>query len=290
MKELLEPVDLCSADGRLNPAAIGWARRPLVRANLRGRFGRRKRWDYWCVTDERWLLALLVADLDYLALAAASLIDLTSGEGEDRVKLARGGLELPQQPGVVELAGVRLEPGRLRAEMGPLRAEIEIAPPPGDILQVVVPWSDRRFQLTSKQIGSPAAGRIRWGERTIDLAPNAWSVLDFGRGIWPARTSWNWAAAAGGGIAFNLGARWTDEENALFDRGVIQRLDERVRFGDHGIDGASVALRFTPVVTRRIGWPGVAGLRWSAGRFTGRIGRREVTDLFGWSERFDILW
>ena len=116
MKELIEPVDLCSADGRLNAAAIGWARRPLVRANLRGGFGRRKRWDYWCVTDERWLLALLVADLDYVAFAAASAIDLTTGEREDRVKLARGGLELSPQPGVVKLAGVRLEPGRLRAE------------------------------------------------------------------------------------------------------------------------------------------------------------------------------
>ena len=34
--EITEPVDLCLPDGRLNPAAVGWTRRPLHRANLRG--------------------------------------------------------------------------------------------------------------------------------------------------------------------------------------------------------------------------------------------------------------
>lgn len=46
-RELTEPVDLAAADGRsLNPAARGWSRRPLHRANLRGGWGRTKRWDY----------------------------------------------------------------------------------------------------------------------------------------------------------------------------------------------------------------------------------------------------
>jgi len=33
---LSAPVELCLPDGRLNPAAIGWTRRPLHTANLRG--------------------------------------------------------------------------------------------------------------------------------------------------------------------------------------------------------------------------------------------------------------
>ena len=46
--ELTEPVDLCTPDGAaLNPAARGWSRRPLHRANLDGRWGLNKRWDYW---------------------------------------------------------------------------------------------------------------------------------------------------------------------------------------------------------------------------------------------------
>ena len=49
-RELTDEVDLCTPDGSaLNPAALGWSRRPLHRANLAGRFGLNKRWDYWAV-------------------------------------------------------------------------------------------------------------------------------------------------------------------------------------------------------------------------------------------------
>ena len=46
-RELTAPVDLCDARGRLNPAAVGWSRPPLVRANLRGHWPRKKRWNFW---------------------------------------------------------------------------------------------------------------------------------------------------------------------------------------------------------------------------------------------------
>nr|BFE82799.1 hypothetical protein GCM10020093_054000 [Planobispora longispora] len=45
-REIVVPTDLCLPDGRLNPEAVGWTRRPLHRANLRG-WGRAKRWEYW---------------------------------------------------------------------------------------------------------------------------------------------------------------------------------------------------------------------------------------------------
>ncbi len=49
-RELTEPVDLCTPDGTsLNPAALGWSRTPLHRANLDGCFGINKRWDYWAI-------------------------------------------------------------------------------------------------------------------------------------------------------------------------------------------------------------------------------------------------
>jgi hypothetical protein len=44
-REITEPCDSCDARGRVNPAAVGWSRRPLVRANLSGRWPRRKRWN-----------------------------------------------------------------------------------------------------------------------------------------------------------------------------------------------------------------------------------------------------
>ena len=42
-REIVAPVDLCDARGRLNPAAVGFSRQPLVRANLSGHWPRKKK-------------------------------------------------------------------------------------------------------------------------------------------------------------------------------------------------------------------------------------------------------
>src|SRR5688500_2198450 len=68
-REITGPVDLCLADGRLNPGAVGWSRKPLHRANLRG-WGRTKRWEYWCVTTPTHAVALTVSDLDFFRVHA----------------------------------------------------------------------------------------------------------------------------------------------------------------------------------------------------------------------------
>jgi hypothetical protein len=46
-RELESSADLCDATGRLDPPAVGWSRTALVRANLRGHWPRRKRWNFW---------------------------------------------------------------------------------------------------------------------------------------------------------------------------------------------------------------------------------------------------
>ena len=63
--ELREPVDLCDAMGRLAPAAVGWSRQPLVRANLSGHFLRKKRWNFWNWIDPDFVFTVTLADIDY---------------------------------------------------------------------------------------------------------------------------------------------------------------------------------------------------------------------------------
>ncbi len=99
--ELTEPVDLCAADGRhLNPAALGWSRQPLHRANLAGGWGRTKRWDYWAIQAEDIVIAVTIADIDYLGLVSVGWIDLASHRSGGR-SVARPlgrGVELPETP------------------------------------------------------------------------------------------------------------------------------------------------------------------------------------------------
>jgi hypothetical protein len=64
-REVVEPVDLCDARGRLNLDAVGWSRLPLVRANLRGHWPRKKRWNFWNWISPRFVFSVTLADIDY---------------------------------------------------------------------------------------------------------------------------------------------------------------------------------------------------------------------------------
>lgn len=80
-RELTEPVDLCTSDGSLlNPAALGWSRRPLHRANLHGRFGVNKRWDYWAILAGDLVVSSVYSDIDHLGLADVYWADLVTDE------------------------------------------------------------------------------------------------------------------------------------------------------------------------------------------------------------------
>ena len=48
-----------------------------------------KRWQHWCVTDERFVLALTLADLGYLGLAALWWLDVATGRTRSTSALRR---------------------------------------------------------------------------------------------------------------------------------------------------------------------------------------------------------
>ncbi len=77
-REITEPVDLARG-ARLNPEAVGWSRTPLHRTSIDG-WGRTKRWEYWGIVTDRWVVGLTVAGLDYLALAGLYVLDRATGE------------------------------------------------------------------------------------------------------------------------------------------------------------------------------------------------------------------
>jgi hypothetical protein len=259
-RELREPADLCTPDGRrLNPAAAGWSRRPLHRANLRGVWGRTKRWDYWALLAGDLVVGLTYADVDYLGIAGLSWASLESGRAGGREVAVPGarGLDLPEQPGSRPLRyrgrGLELEliddptGTTLRARWterdgtpGELHARVAL-PSGHESLNVVIPWSERRFQFTSKQQARPTTGSFRLAgvTRVLESAPSgAWGVLDVGRGRWPYRTRWNWGAGAGralgGGpiVGVQVGGKWTEgsgaTENGILVDGRLTKIGEEL--------------------------------------------------------------
>ena len=252
--ELSEHVDLCLPDGRLNPAAKGWSRRPLHRANLRAPWGRGKRWDYWAILAGDLVVSSVYADVDYIGLADVWWVDLEAGRTGGRgivAPLARG-MSLPERPGTAPLRVKRRHfdlaitddatgATHLRASWrerdgsrGELDATVEL-PSGHQSLNVVIPWDDRRFQYTSKHQARPARGTLLAGDRQWSF-DDAWGVLDVGRGRWPYSTRWNWGGGAGrvgsAVVGLQLGGKWTVgtgfTENGVIVDGVLTKLGDEL--------------------------------------------------------------
>ena len=252
-RELTEPVDLCTPDGaRLNPDARGWSRQPLHRANLEGEHGRNKRWDYWAILAGDLVVSAVYSNVDYVGLADVYWADIATGDrgGWGTIVRDAEGFDLPELPGTrpltidhggLELAitddadGTTLLYARWTERDGaPGALDIAVDLPPGhESLNVVIPWSDREFNFTSKHQARPARGELNVGDRSWRV-DDAWGVLDVGRGRWPADITWNWGGAAGRDstqqhvVGLQVGGTWTAgsgfTENGLIVDGRLSKL------------------------------------------------------------------
>jgi hypothetical protein len=336
-REITHEVRLCTPAGTLDPGAIGFSRRPLHRANLVGRPGRKKRWDYWCVTSRECALQVTFADLDYLGLATVALVDLATGnvlEEGGLVPLARGF----SQPETVGGADIVFTRGRLALSIREreggtslsasfqkrgatrLRAEVSIRRPPGhETLNVVIPWDARHFQFTSKQNTLPAEGFVEVGARRYSFGPDtgAFATLDYGRGVWPYATTWNWASASGvqdgRTVGLQLGGKWTDgtgmTENGICVDGRLHKIGEDLVFHYDRRDfrrpwrieaprSRCVDLTFEPLHLRRLHVPLLvagADLSHAFGHFRGTVYTSEgeairIQDMLGWAEEMRARW
>ena len=98
--EITAPVELTLPDGRLNPAALGWARSPLIRTGGIGprRFwGRNKRWEYWNIMTPRYIVGLTVSAIDYAAVHEVWIFNRDTREAVHRAAtvLPARGVSLP---------------------------------------------------------------------------------------------------------------------------------------------------------------------------------------------------
>jgi Domain of unknown function (DUF2804), N-terminal/Domain of unknown function (DUF2804), C-terminal len=252
--ELTEAVDLCTPDGdRLNPAARGWSRTALHRANLQGRFGRNKRWDYWAILAGDLVVSSVYADVDHLGLADVWWADMATGASGGKAIVTAGSdaFDLPDVPGTAPLRvdrdgldlaivdddhGTRLTATWTEADGRAGQLDVVVALPPGhESVNVVIPWSDEVFNFTSKHQARPATGALTVGDDRWAIggpAGDAWGVLDVGRGRWPSEITWNWGGGAGRSgphiVGLQFGAKWTTgtgyTENGLLVDGRLTKL------------------------------------------------------------------
>ncbi|HEY5155213.1 MAG TPA: DUF2804 domain-containing protein [Acidimicrobiales bacterium] len=258
--ELTEPVDLCTPDGvALNPAARGWSRRPLHRANLHGCFGLNKRWDYWAVLAGDLVVSAVYSDIDHLGLADVYWADLVTGEhGGVGIVAPAGEIVLPERPATAPLlvdrdgldlrivddaVGTRLTATWTEPDGRAGHLDVVVELPAGhESLNVVIPWDEQIFNFTSKHQARPAVGHLAVGDRRWAIGgsegPESWGVLDVGRGRWPAEIIWNWGGGAGRCgehvVGLQIGGKWTEgtgfTENGLIVDGRLTKLGSELRW------------------------------------------------------------
>lgn len=331
-REITAPVPLTRPDGRLNRDAVGWTRTPLVTTDGvgRGRYGRgrNKRWEYWCVTTPTHVVAVVASDIDYAGVHGIWLLDRATGEAiaHDAITPLARSTTLPGTLGdgpvrvetkQVEIALDEVDHGtRIRARGDRVEVDVVAHRPDGhECLGVVVPWSDRLFQYTVKDVARPATGTIRVDGRQHDVPPGeSWATLDHGRGRWPYRVHWNWGAGSGRTdgrvVGVQVGGKWTDGtgmvENSLLVDGHLTKIGEELDW-DYDTDdwmapwrvtGTDVELVFTPIHLKRSVTNLVVFGTWTHqcfGHWHGRVRDDSGTwvradGLVGWAEDVHNRW
>ena len=341
--ELTRPSPLLDAHGQL--AQVGWSRQPLLDCNLeqlhRGPLGllrrlRIKRWDYYALFTPQRFFSTTIADLGYAGNIFVYTLDFTSGALHEEgvvIPLGRGiTLERNSTEGVASFTSPKLS---VRFEASPherwvrvnwpgfhggrgIAADVRLrCAPAHESMNIVIPMGRGQFYANTKINCLPAEGWLRYGDVHEELRPeHSLGALDWGRGVWPYRSFWNWASASGflpggGTIGLNLGCGFGDlrqaTENAVIVNGRIHKLGavqfayrpealmQPWRFVD---DADRLELTFTPF-TQRTARTNL-GLIFSEvhqlfGRYNGRAllddgNSLEIRDLIGFAEEHRARW
>ncbi len=328
--ELMEPVKLCTSDGALNRAATGWSRFPLHSCNLSGHWPKKKKWNFWCVINEDVTISATIANVDYIGIGAAVVLDFnTKVCTESAIVIPKGlGLKMPER--VEEDVFLKNPQGKFAFTHPPQAVNIKVDWPSfqgkklliditlekaaaHETLNVVIPWSDELFHFTSKQNTLPANGTVKLGDVTYEFKPeNSYGILDFGRGIWRDKIVWNWASFShrqdSDLIGLNLGSKWTDgtgaNENGVCLNGTLYKISEDVPFLYNTSnfmepwrmksESDAVDLTLTPVYLKGSGGNSAASTNQVYGHFNGTLkaGSRviRVDNAFGWAEEMIGSW
>ena len=265
--EITQRIPLLDGEGNLTQA--GFARRLLPvydRKKVRGGLTRLKEWDYYYIGNDRFGLALTIADNSYMGLDSISFL---SFEGEpwevtkspmSALPMGRTGLPSTSAAGITASSGkkhaILFQVGegkrQLTAHMDgfkdgkSLDAQVTLTGEPEESMVICTPFEKKaHFYYNQKINCMRASGVVRIGEEEYRFTPeDSFAVLDWGRGVWTYHNTWYWGSASGlvegADFGFNIGYGFGDTsaatENMLFYRGRAHKLSQ-VNFGIPMKDG-----------------------------------------------------
>ena len=251
----LLPGALLNEKGELNEA--GYARslvKEYDRKAIKAPALRIKEWDYYCITNNDFAIALTIDDNSYMGLDSISFMDFKSGTSITRspmqlLTFGKKALPSSSNEGDVYSEGkgyyisfVNKSSERvITAHMDnfsnkeTIDLDIVLYDIPSDSMVIATPFAEapKAFYYNQKINCMRAKGTVRIGEMEDDFDGNdSFGVLDWGRGVWTYSNTWYWSslncAVDGIKFGFNLGYGFGDtssaSENMLFFDGKAHKL------------------------------------------------------------------
>ena len=236
--------------------------RDAIKANK----NRIKEWDYYYVGNNRFGVALTIADNSYMGLDSISFLNFEEGweitkspmqmftngkkklpsssETGDVITKGKGYFIAFKNLGDKRILTFKMENFKDKKS---IEGAITLKCPPMDSMVIATPFAEdkKAFYYNQKINCMRASGMVSLGsDEYVFDEMDSFGVLDWGRGVWTYKNTWYWGSASGtvGGVpfGFNIGCGFGDtsaaSENMLFFNGKAHKLS-RIKFNIPKKDG-----------------------------------------------------
>ncbi|MDY0317390.1 MAG: DUF2804 domain-containing protein [Candidatus Izemoplasmatales bacterium] len=250
--------DLLDSNGHLSEP--GYAYKEIFnydRKMIKASKWRIKEWDYYCAMSKDYAFSFTVADLGYMALISASLLDFSTGKETKSAKMKLfpfGKLGLPKSANngdvvfkdkshdfiflnrhkdrFIKVKIKNFVDGKdFHADLSFRKYDND------DRMLIATPFKENptRFYYNQKLNCMNVSGVVSIGDKSYDFVDDKdLGVLDWGRGVWTYKNTWYWGSLScfvdGKRVGFNIGYGFGDTsratENMIFYDGKAHKLDE----------------------------------------------------------------
>ena len=255
--EITSAIPLLDEKGNLTEA--GYAKKLLPvydRSRVKGGFARLKEWDYYYVGNDRFGIALTIADNSYMGLDSISFLSFEGTPWEVTKSpmrvfpMGKTGLPASSARGITKSAGkgyflnFTVGDGKrhLTAHMADFKGgkaidiDVTLTREPEESMVICTPFEkEGHFYYNQKINCMRAEGTVKLGgEVYVFNGDESFGVLDWGRGVWTYHNTWYWGSASGLAdgvdIGFNIGYGFGDtsaaSENMVFYDGKAHKLSQ----------------------------------------------------------------
>lgn len=251
-KEIKSSIPLLLADGNLNVS--GWSRYPHFQINesfIKADPKRYKRWEHYTFYNEKFGGAVTITDIGNLAMGSIELLEFATGKvlfsktelvrpGEiffptnttDPIEFKKGN----QFIRIIKLKDKRIIEYSIVGDSSSefIKGNFELEEKAPEALAVITPFSESTFFYEYKMPSLLCKGSIQYNNITYEFNDKSYAVLDWGRGTWPEKNKWLWAAGAGLvqgellslNLGYGFGISTNATENGIVYKGKVHKLDK----------------------------------------------------------------